>query len=49
MTDPGPQPSPNEAEAEEREIMRAVVRGLMDLDEGRESDLAEVRARLGLG
>ena len=38
-----------EAGEEERDFMRAVVRGLVDLDEGREVDVAEVKARLGLG
>jgi len=37
-----------EAEAEEREFLRDVVRGLMDLEEGRELDLSEVKDRLGL-
>ena len=37
-----------EAEAEERDFLRAVVQGLMDLDEGREMDLSEVRSRLGV-
>jgi prevent-host-death family protein len=37
-----------EAESEEREFLRGVVRGLMDLEEGRETDLAAVRQRLGL-
>jgi prevent-host-death family protein len=37
-----------EAESEEREFLRDVVRGLMDLEEGRETDLAAVRQRLGL-
>lgn len=37
-----------EAETEERAFMRAVVQGLMDLDEGRESDVADVKRRLGL-
>ena len=35
-----------EAGEEERAFMRAVVRGLMDLEEGRELSLAEVRDRL---
>jgi prevent-host-death family protein len=38
-----------EAEGEERDFMRAVVRGLVDLDEGREVDLAHVKLELGLG
>jgi len=37
-----------EAEAEERDFLRGVVRGIMDLEAGRELDLAEVRQRLGL-
>lgn len=37
-----------EAETEERAFMRAVVQGLMDLNEGRESDAADVKHRLGL-
>ena len=37
-----------EADTEEREFRRAVVLGLMDLEEGRETDLAEVKTRLGL-
>ena len=37
-----------EAEGEEREFMRAVVNGLIDLEEGREHSLAEVKRRLGL-
>jgi prevent-host-death family protein len=37
-----------EAEAEERTFLRDVVRGLMDLEEGRETDLATVKQRLGL-
>ena len=37
-----------EAESEEREFLRDVVKGLMDLEEGRETDLAAVRQRLGL-
>jgi len=35
-----------EAGEEERAFMRAVVRGLMDLEEGRELSLAEARHRL---
>ncbi len=34
---------------EERAFMRAVVKGLADLEEGREVSLAEAKARLGLG
>jgi prevent-host-death family protein len=37
-----------EADAEERAFLRDVVRGLMDLEEGHELDLAEVKGRLGL-
>lgn len=37
-----------EAAQEERAFMRAVVAGLADLEAGRESSLAEVKARLGL-
>ena len=37
-----------EAGAEERDFLRAVVQGLVDLEEGREVGLAEVRGRLGL-
>ena len=37
-----------EADAEERAFLRDAVRGLMDLEEGRELDLAEVKGRLGL-
>jgi prevent-host-death family protein len=35
-----------EADAEEREFLRGIVRGLMDLEEGRELDLDEVKSRL---
>jgi prevent-host-death family protein len=38
-----------EADAEERQFMRGVVRGLVDLEEGRELSLAEVKKRLKLG
>jgi prevent-host-death family protein len=38
-----------EAETEERAFLRDVVQGLMDLETSRELDLAEVKARLGLG
>lgn len=38
-----------EAETEERAFLRGVVQGLMDLEQGREMDLAEVKKRLGLG
>ena len=37
-----------EAESEERTFLRDVVQGLMDLEEGRETDLATVKQRLGL-
>ena len=37
-----------ETEAEERVFLRGVVQGLMDLEEGREMTLAEVKKRLGL-
>lgn len=37
-----------EAANEERAFMRAVVVGLMDLEEGRENDLADVKAQLGI-
>jgi prevent-host-death family protein len=37
-----------EAEAEERDFLRGVVEGIMDLEAGRELDLAKVRQRLGL-
>ena len=37
-----------EAEVEERAFLRDVVQGLMDLEEGRETDLLEVKQRLGL-
>ena len=37
-----------EAESEEREFMRAVVQGLMDLEEGREVEMDDVRRRLGV-
>ena len=38
-----------EAAQDERDFMRAVVAGLADLEAGRESSLAEVKERLGLG
>jgi prevent-host-death family protein len=38
-----------EAESEERRFMRGVVQGLLDLEEGREMSLAEVKKRLNLG
>ena len=37
-----------EAEAEERSFLRGVVEGIVDLEAGRELDLAEVKQRLGL-
>ena len=37
-----------EAESEERAFLRSVVQGLMDLEEGRETDLSAVKSRLGL-
>lgn len=37
-----------EADSEERTFLRDVVQGLMDLEEGRETDLARVKQRLGL-
>ncbi|MSM40977.1 MAG: type II toxin-antitoxin system prevent-host-death family antitoxin [Geobacter sp.] len=37
-----------EAETEECSFLRGVVRGLMDLEEGREIDLADVKKHLGL-
>lgn len=37
-----------EAEAEERAFLRAVVQGLMDVEEGRTVSLAEAKKRLGL-
>lgn len=33
---------------EECSFMRAVVKGMVDLDQGRETPLAEVKTRLGL-
>lgn len=38
-----------ETEGEERRFMRGVVQGLLDLEEGRELDLADVKKRLNLG
>jgi prevent-host-death family protein len=38
-----------EIESEERSFLRGVVQGLMDLEEGREMDIADVKKRLGLG
>jgi prevent-host-death family protein len=37
-----------EEETEARAFMKGVVRGLMDLEEGREISLAEAKKRLGL-
>ena len=37
-----------EADAEERAFLRGVVQGLMDLEQGREMNIAEVKDRLGL-
>ena len=37
-----------EAESEERVFLRDVVQGLMDLEEGRETDFTTVKQRLGL-
>lgn len=37
-----------EAENEERAFLRGVVQGLLDLEQGREMDLAEVKKRLGM-
>jgi prevent-host-death family protein len=37
-----------EAETEERAFLRGIVQGLMDLDEHRETDLTDVKRRLGL-
>jgi prevent-host-death family protein len=37
-----------EAETEERAFLRGVVEGLVDLEEGREISLAEVKKQLGL-
>lgn len=38
-----------EMELEERVFLRGVVQGLMDLEEGREQSLAEVKKHFGLG
>lgn len=38
-----------ETEAEERALLRGLVQGLMDLEEGREMSLGDVKKRLGLG
>ena len=37
-----------EADAEEREFLKAVVQGLVDIEEGRTLSLADARKRLGL-
>ncbi|HYA14846.1 MAG TPA: type II toxin-antitoxin system Phd/YefM family antitoxin [Syntrophales bacterium] len=37
-----------EAKAEEQAFLRDVVRGLMDIEEGREVSLVDVKKRLGL-
>lgn len=37
-----------EAEVEERSFLRAVVEGIVDLEAGRELDLADVKRQLGL-
>lgn len=37
-----------ETETEELAFIRSVVQGLVDLEEGREMDMAEVKSRLGL-
>lgn len=37
-----------ETETDERSFLRGVVQGLMDLEEGREIDLQDVKKRLGL-
>ena len=38
----------DEEETEERTFMQGVVKGLMDLEEGREISLSEANKRLGL-
>ena len=38
-----------EARTEEQTFLRGVVQGLMDIEEGREISLTEVKKRLGLG
>lgn len=38
----------HETEVEEKDFMRAVVRGLADLEEGRQLSLAQVKKRLGM-
>jgi prevent-host-death family protein len=37
-----------ETETDERAFLRDIVQGLMDLEEGREVNLADVKKRLGL-
>jgi prevent-host-death family protein len=37
-----------ERDAEEREFLRAVVQGLLEIDEGQDVDLTTVKARLGI-
>ncbi len=37
-----------EADAEQREFMKAVVKGMVDLEEGRELGLDEVKKRLNI-
>jgi prevent-host-death family protein len=37
-----------ETDSEERSFLRGVVQGLMDLEEGREINLADVKKHLGL-
>jgi hypothetical protein len=37
-----------ETETDERSFLRGVVQGLMDLEEGREINLLDVKKRLGL-
>jgi prevent-host-death family protein len=37
-----------ETETDERAFLRDIVQGLMDLEEGRETNLADVKKRLGL-
>ena len=37
-----------ETDSEERSFLRGVVQGLMDLEEGREINLADVKKQLGL-
>ena len=37
-----------EVEAEERTFMKAVIRGIVDLEEGRELNIADVKKHLGI-